>query len=235
MLILEILLWTSLIPFWPKVLANFSLFLLVREVDYGVKYFSGTNLFSYKEYSLGPVCLSAAGINKKTQRSRPLSSQPSTLKLFFFNSSQIMPPLFALDFFLLPSFALSLLLSHTQRCSTKIQYKPFSHCIFILNPNSVSACKDQFIPKFFQGFFFFSCHLTKEKLMEIISHSVEWLVCLVPTRVFWNKSSPLCSSEQMANKWSHISVGVCWKLVPVYRNMHIYELTVILVLLWPKL
>lgn len=71
------------------------------------------------------------------------------------------------------------------------------------------------ITKFFQGFFSFSCHLTKGELIEIISHSVEWLVCLVPTRVFWNTNPPLmftgANSQQMESHFcGHIlEVGAC--------------------------
>lgn len=71
------------------------------------------------------------------------------------------------------------------------------------------------ITKFFQGFFSFSCHLNKGELIEIISHSVEWLVCLVPTRVFWNKNPPLmftgANSQQMESHFcGHIlEVGAC--------------------------
>lgn len=54
---------TANVPFWPKGLTSFSLFLLWGEADYGAKYSFGTNLFIYKECALEPLCLSAAGIN----------------------------------------------------------------------------------------------------------------------------------------------------------------------------
>lgn len=160
-LILQISWLTPLISFWPKGLANFNLFLWGGKVDYGVNSFSGTNLSSHKEYAPSPVSLSIAGINNSTHRPRPLSIQPSTRKLFFLSLLRSCC-LFALGFFLLPSFVLSLLLSHVWKCSTKIQYKLLCDCIF--NWNQFNFCQQgSSYSKIFLGLLSFQLSLNQRK------------------------------------------------------------------------
>lgn len=213
-LILHISLLTPLISFWPKGLANFSLFLLGGEVDYGVNCFSGTNLFSHKEYAPSPVSLSIAGINNSTHRLRPLSIQPSTLKLFSLSRLRSCC-LFALGLFLLPSFALPLLLSHVWKCNTKIQYRLLCDCIF--DWKQFNFClQGSSYSKIFLGLLLLQLSLNQRKTNGnyLIFRR---MACLIPARDFQNKSSPL---EKTDNKWSHVFVGISWKLMCPQKYIH---------------
>lgn len=220
-LILQISLLTPLIPFWPKGLTNFSLFLL-GEAAYGVKYFSGTHLLSYKEYALGPVCLSTAGINNRPQRSRPWSSQPSAPKLF------LLTPLRSSHLCLLWISSRCLhLFSHcffpmlgdaAQKFSTNPSvvavfnptltclgvYKPV-HCLFFNFCRQGSARSQGFPELFFQ----LSLNQRKTNGNYLTFSGITYS----ETRILHGRSQ--------ANKWSHISGGISWKPVPVCGNLPI--------------